>query len=157
MSFHSTLSCHYLLSLSWYSTAHYHYPPPLSWCFTVHYQTDATTLSWCSIICYQTSTATIRMLPCTLLVPATTISVCWKPKYLSFLLSNAVVETVRVQINTILFIFFEDDIRTFKIRITAWCKHNQYWWHSFLRFSTDCMWYPLYTMCIFSTSWIINS
>ena len=37
----------------------------------------------------------------------------------SFVLSNAVVETVGVQINTIPFIFFEADVRSFEIRITA--------------------------------------
>ena len=34
-------------------------------------------------------------------------------------LSNAVVETVRVRINVIPFIFFEADVRSFEIRITA--------------------------------------
>ena len=37
----------------------------------------------------------------------------------SFVLSNAVVETVRVRINVIPFIFFEADVRSFEIRISA--------------------------------------
>ena len=36
-----------------------------------------------------------------------------------FILSNVVVDIVRVRINAIRFIFFEADVRTFEIRITA--------------------------------------
>ena len=66
-------------------------------------------------------------------------SVRRKPQNFSFVLSNAVVETVRVRINVIPFIFFKADVRSFEIRITAWRKRNQNWWHSFLRFSVDCI------------------
>ena len=46
---------------------------------------------------------------------------CSLPKsvYFPFVLSTAVVETVRVRINAIRFIFFAADVRTFEIRITA--------------------------------------
>ena len=37
----------------------------------------------------------------------------------SFILSNVVVDIVIVRINAIRFIFFEADVRTFEIRITA--------------------------------------
>ena len=66
-------------------------------------------------------------------------TVCRKPLNFSFVLSNAVVEPVRVQINAIRFIFFEADVRSFEIRTTAWRKRNQNRWHSCLRFSADCM------------------
>ena len=46
---------------------------------------------------------------------------------------------LRVRINAIRFIFFEADVRPFEIRITVWCKHNQNWLRSFLRFSADCL------------------
>ena len=36
-----------------------------------------------------------------------------------FILPNVVVDIVRVRINAIRFIFFEADVRTFEIRITA--------------------------------------
>ena len=36
-----------------------------------------------------------------------------------FVLSNAAVETVRVQVNAIPFVFFEADVRMLEIRITA--------------------------------------
>ena len=45
----------------------------------------------------------------------------------SFVISNAVVETVRVRINAIRFTFFEADARSFEIRITAWGNQNR--WH----------------------------
>ena len=45
---------------------------------------------------------------------------------------------LRVRINAIKFIFFEADVRPFEIRITVWCKRNQNWLRSFLRFSADC-------------------
>ena len=38
---------------------------------------------------------------------------------------NAIVKTIRVQINAIQFIFIEADIRKFEIRIIASRKHNQ--------------------------------
>ena len=63
-------------------------------------------------------------------------TVCRKPSNFSFVLSNAVVETVRVY--AIPFIFFEADVRSFEIRITAWRERNQDRWHSSLRFSADC-------------------
>ena len=47
-------------------------------------------------------------------------SVCRKPLSFSFFLSNATVESVRGQINTIQFVFFEGDLQTFEIRITVW-------------------------------------
>ena len=65
-------------------------------------------LSWCSIVCCETSIATIRILHCTLLVPATLYQSAENHRIPSFLLSDAIVETVRVQINTILFIFYKD-------------------------------------------------
>ena len=37
----------------------------------------------------------------------------------SFVLSNAVIKIVRVRIDAFRFIFFEADVRTFEIRITA--------------------------------------
>ena len=46
-------------------------------------------------------------------------TVCRKPQNFSFVHSNAVVETVRVQINATPFIFFEADVRTLEIGITA--------------------------------------
>ena len=61
-----------------------------------------------------------------------------KPQNFSFLLPSAVVDTVTVLINVIPFIFFEADVRSFEIRITAWRERNQNRWHSFLRFSADC-------------------
>ena len=57
----------------------------------------------------------------------------------SFILSNVVVNIIRVRINAIRFIFFETDVRTFEIRINAWRKRNQNRWHFFLRFSADCI------------------
>ena len=46
---------------------------------------------------------------------------CSLPKTVefSFVLSSTVVKTVGAQINAIRFIFFEADVRTFEIRITA--------------------------------------
>ena len=64
--------------------------------------------------------------------------VCRKPWNFSFVSLNAVIKTVRFQISTILFIFFEVDVRLFEIRITAWRKRDQNWWHSFPQFSADC-------------------
>ena len=55
----------------------------------------------------------------------------------SFVLSSTVVETARVEINAIPFVFCEVNVRSFKIRITAWRNRNQNRWHSFLRFSAD--------------------
>ena len=49
-----------------------------------------------------------------------------EPSNFSFILSNVVVDIVRVRINAIRFIFFEADIRNFEVRITAWRKRN---WH----------------------------
>ena len=46
-------------------------------------------------------------------------AVCRKPQNFSFVLSNAVVEPVRVRINAIPFIFFEADVQSFEIRNTA--------------------------------------
>ena len=46
-------------------------------------------------------------------------TVCQKPSNFSFILSNLVLDIVRVQINAIEFIFFDADVRTFEIRITA--------------------------------------
>ena len=47
-------------------------------------------------------------------------SVCQKlSSCSSFFLSNTIVETVRVPLNAIQFIFFEVDIRSFEIRITV--------------------------------------
>ena len=46
-------------------------------------------------------------------------SVCRKPSNFSFIFSNVVVDIVRVRINAIRFNFFEADVRTFEIRITA--------------------------------------
>ena len=66
-------------------------------------------------------------------------SVCRKPQKFSFVLSNAVDETVRVRISAIPFIFFEADVRMFEIGITAWPKRNQNRWHSYLRFFADCI------------------
>ena len=43
-------------------------------------------------------------------------TVCRKPSNSSFVLPNAVVETVRVLINAILFVFFEADVRSFEIK-----------------------------------------
>ena len=57
----------------------------------------------------------------------------------SFILSNAVVETVKVRINAIPFIFFQADVWPFEIRTTAWRKCNQNRWHSFLWFSAHCI------------------
>ena len=54
-----------------------------------------------------------------------------------FVLSNAVTKIVRVRIKAFRFIFFEADVRTFEIRITAWRNRNQNWLRSFLRFSAD--------------------
>ena len=51
--------------------------------------------------------------------------VCRKPSNFSFILSNVVVDIVRVRINAIRFIFFDADVRTFEIRITARRKRNQ--------------------------------
>ena len=51
-------------------------------------------------------------------------SVCRKPQNFSFIVSNVVVDIVRIRINPIRFIFFEAEVRTFEIRITAWRKHN---------------------------------
>ena len=41
-------------------------------------------------------------------------TVCRKPSNFSFVLWNVVVDIVRVRINTIRFIFFEADVRTFE-------------------------------------------
>ena len=41
-------------------------------------------------------------------------SVCRKPQSPSFFLSNAIVETVRIRINAVFFIFFKADVRSLK-------------------------------------------
>ena len=41
------------------------------------------------------------------------LPVCRKPQNFSFILSNVVVDIVKVRINAIRFIFFEADVRTF--------------------------------------------
>ena len=46
-------------------------------------------------------------------------TVCRKPYNFPFILSNVVVDIIRVRINAIRFILFEADVRTFEIRITA--------------------------------------
>ena len=53
------------------------------------------------------------------------VIVCRKPYNFSFILSNVVVDIIRVRINAIRFILLEADVRTFEIRIIACRKRNQ--------------------------------
>ena len=137
-------------------TAHYRYPPPLPWCFIVYYQINAIPIMVLHLIL---SDIHCHYQDAPLYITGTCKHYFSLQKTIefSFLLSNAVLESVRVQIKTMLSIFFEDHTVMFKIRITAWRKHNKNPWHSLLRFSANCKWYSLYTMCICFTSWITNS
>ena len=60
-----------------------------------------------------------------------------------FVILNAAVETVKVQINAIPFIFFQVDVRSFELRTTVWRKRNQNRWHSSYSFPQIVLSAPL--------------
>ena len=69
-------------------------------------------------------------------------SVCRKPQiHVLPSFGRRSLRPVIVRINVIPFIFFEADVQTFEIRITAWRNRDQNRWYSFLlsflRFSVD--------------------
>ena len=55
----------------------------------------------------------------------------------SSILSNALVKTIRIQINATQFIFIEASNGTLEIKVSMWRKRNQNWWHSLIWFSAD--------------------